>query len=193
VIIQQQIQKLKEVSFFLGNQPHSEFKMDKTMSIFAHPDAVVGKPEIYKFLQNLSYYIYIAVDKAHCILDWGQKFRPIFRDNNQLRAVRPDARFLALLATVSISGISDITNFLGMENPQIIKTSPLRSNVSLIVLPRPDRKVSAHDSYDYIFENVFSDPKKRKEDYTVTLVYCVGINWVGHGYVIMRYRMCTSL
>lgn len=88
--------------------------------------------------------MYVAVDEAHCILDWGHEFRPIFRDIKQLRAVRPDARFLALSATVSINGISDITKFLGMENPQIIKTSPLRSNISLIVLHRPGRKVSTH-------------------------------------------------
>lgn len=184
VIIEQQMQKLKEVSFFIGNSPHSEFDKDKTMFLFAHPEAVIGKPEVYKFLQSQSTYMYVAVDEAHCILDWGHEFRPIFRDIKQLRAVRPDARFLALSATVSINGISDITKFLGMENPQIIKTSPLRSNISLIVLHRPGRKVSTHASYDYVFENIFGDLKKRKENYPVTLIYCVGINWVGYGYEV---------
>lgn len=92
--------------------------------------------------------------------------------------------FLALSATVSLNGISDITKFLGMDNPQIIKTSPIRSNISLIVLPRPGRKVSTHASYDYIFENIFGYLKKRKENYPVTLIYCVGINWVGYGYEV---------
>uniref|UniRef100_K1QGY6 DNA 3'-5' helicase n=1 Tax=Magallana gigas TaxID=29159 RepID=K1QGY6_MAGGI len=82
------------------------------MFLFAHPEAVIGKPEVYKFLHNQSTYMYVAVDEAHCILDWGHEFRPIFRDIKQLRAVRPDARFLALSATVSINGISDITKFL---------------------------------------------------------------------------------
>lgn len=71
-----------------------------------------------------------------------------------------------------------------MENPQIIKTSPLRSNISLIVLHRPGRKVSTHASYDYVFENIFGDLKKRKENYPVTMIYCVGINWVGYGYEV---------
>ncbi|XP_061193772.1 bifunctional 3'-5' exonuclease/ATP-dependent helicase WRN-like [Saccostrea echinata] len=190
VIIEEQMKKLSDSSFLLRNSSSYDFIKDfekgKTMYIFAHPEAVVGKPEVYKLLQSVSDYMYIVVDEAHCILDWGHDFRPIFREIKQLRAVRPDAKFLALSATVSVNGVVDITKFLGMENPKLIKTSPLRDNLSLIVLRRPSRKVSTQASYDYIFENVFCDLKRNEEDYPVTLIYCVGINWVGYGYEVLR-------
>lgn len=90
--------------------------------------------------------------------------------------------FLALSATVSLNGISDITKFLGMDNPQIIKTSPIRSNISLIVLPIPGRKVSTHASYDYIFENIFGDLKKKKRELSchsdILCWYQLGWIWI---------------
>ncbi|XP_062599602.1 probable ATP-dependent DNA helicase RecS, partial [Saccostrea cucullata] len=189
VIIEGQMQKLKGSSFFLRNSDHDfmkEFEKGRTKYIFVHPEAVVGKLEVYKFLQSISDPMYIVVDEAHCILDWGHDFRPIFWDIKQLRAVRPDAKFLALSATVSLNGVVDITKFLGMENSKLIKTSPLLDNLSLIVLRRPRRKVSTHAPYDYIFENMVCDLKRKKEDYPVTLIFCVGINWVGYGYGVAQ-------
>lgn len=98
VIIEQQMRKLKEVSFFIGNSPYSEIDKDKTIFLFAHPEAVIGKPKVYKFLQNQSNYMYVVVDEAHCILDWGYEFQAIFRDIKQLRAVRPDATVFSIVS-----------------------------------------------------------------------------------------------
>ena len=74
--------------------------IDKIMYIFRHPEAVIGKMDAYKFLQNLSEHKHL-VDEAHCIvLDWGEDFRPVFQDIKQLRAVLPKAHILTLSATV---------------------------------------------------------------------------------------------
>jgi superfamily II DNA helicase RecQ len=190
VIIEQQLQKLKDVSFSLKNTNTSDYlkavDTDRIMYIFGHPEAVIGKADTYKFLQDLSEHkqMYVVVDEAHCVLDWGQDFRPVFREIKQLRAVLPTAKILALSATVSVKGVDNIVKFLGMVNPEIIRTSPIRDNISLIVLPRPGRKESVQTAYRYIFENVFSDLREKKENYPVTLIYCMGINWVGYGYEV---------
>lgn len=54
----------------------------------------------------------------------------------------------------------------------------------MIVFFRLGRKVFIYVLYDYVFENIFGDFKKRKENYFVILIYCVGINWVGYGYEV---------
>lgn len=129
MIIEQQLHKLKDVSFSLKNtDTFDSFKsidIDRIMYIFGHPEAVIGKTDAYKFLQNLSEHkhLYIVVDEIHCILDWGEDFRPVFQDIKQLRAVLPKAHILALSATVSIKGVDDIVKYLGMVSPEVIRTS----------------------------------------------------------------------
>lgn len=54
----------------------------------------------------------------------------------------------------------------------------------MIVFFRLGRIVFIYVLYDYVFENIFGDFKKRKENYFVILIYCVGINWVGYGYEV---------
>ena len=66
-------------------------------------------------------------------------------------------------ATVSIKGVDDIVKYLGMVSPEIIRTSPVRNNISLIVLRRPGKNESAQTAYRYIFENVFIDLRGRKQ------------------------------
>lgn len=109
IIIDQQLTKLgKNTSICLKNKMN-DIDIDKIASgsfsyIFSHPKNIIGNKAVYQALRSCNKKSYIVVDEAHCILDWGEEFRPIFKEIKQLRAVVPDAQMLALSATLSKDG-----------------------------------------------------------------------------------------
>lgn len=75
---------------------------------------IIGNKAVYQALRSCNKKSYIVVDEAHCILDWGEEFRPIFKEIKQLRAVVPDAQVLALSATLSKDGQKRVAQHLLM-------------------------------------------------------------------------------
>lgn len=43
----------------------------------------------------------IVVDKAHCVIDWWDEYRPMIREIKRLRSVIPCAKIMAPSATLS--------------------------------------------------------------------------------------------
>jgi len=81
--------------------------------------------------------VVLVVDESHCIIDWGEDFRPKFKHFiGQLRAVM-DCQFVALSATVTKPGQQVIRKNLLMTNCDTISTSPAKENISFIILKRP--------------------------------------------------------
>lgn len=72
----------------------------------------------------------IAIDEAHCISQWGHDFRPAYREISQLRVLKPLAPFIALTATATPKVLTDITEQLDLQNPQLFKTSYHRPNLT---------------------------------------------------------------
>lgn len=82
----------------------------------------------------------ITLDEAHCITQWGNSFRPIYR---RLGAVRPALQsdsanslatsipIAAFTATADAATQRDIQAVLGLQNPQVFRASPYRKNLSL--------------------------------------------------------------
>jgi len=75
-----------------------------------------------------------AVDEAHCISEWGYDFRPAYlKIGERLKALGgPPA--LALTATATEKVRLAIVRFVGMRDPQVVATSPHRSNLAFDVL-----------------------------------------------------------
>lgn len=75
----------------------------------------------------------IAVDEAHCISQWGYDFRPSYLRIAELRALQPNATILALTASATDIVARDIMRHLGFSQPNIIRTSFARPNLSYVV------------------------------------------------------------
>jgi ATP-dependent DNA helicase RecQ len=75
-----------------------------------------------------------AVDEAHCISEWGYDFRPAYlKIGERLRLLgAPPA--LALTATATEKVRLAIVRFVGMRDPEVVATSPHRSNLAFDVL-----------------------------------------------------------
>lgn len=75
----------------------------------------------------------ITVDEAHCISQWGYDFRPSYLNIVRLRNILPEVNFLALTATATTSVTQDIQDKLGFSEPNILKMSFQRENLSYLV------------------------------------------------------------
>ncbi|WP_339698233.1 ATP-dependent DNA helicase RecQ [uncultured Marixanthomonas sp.] len=72
----------------------------------------------------------IAVDEAHCISQWGNDFRPAYKNITVLRELKPLAPFIALTATATPEVLEDTIKELNLELPAVYKNSFVRSNLS---------------------------------------------------------------
>lgn len=75
----------------------------------------------------------VAVDEAHCISQWGYDFRPSYLRIAELRQYIPNATFLALTASATDVVAKDIMHHLGFREPNILRTSFARPNLSYVV------------------------------------------------------------
>jgi ATP-dependent DNA helicase RecQ len=75
-----------------------------------------------------------AIDEAHCISEWGHDFRPAYlRLGARLRALGAPP-VLALTATATPRVREAIVSSLGMREPEVVASSPHRSNLAFEVL-----------------------------------------------------------
>lgn len=75
---------------------------------------------------------FIAVDEAHCISEWGQDFRPNYKNIKNFRLEFKNVACLALTATATDKVIHEITDKLGFHQPQVFKKSFKRNNLNII-------------------------------------------------------------
>ncbi|MCK8482112.1 RecQ family ATP-dependent DNA helicase [Psychroserpens algicola] len=72
----------------------------------------------------------IAVDEAHCISQWGNDFRPAYKNIVLLRQLQPSVNVIALTATAKPEVIKDTISALDFISPKVFKASFSRPNIS---------------------------------------------------------------
>ncbi len=81
----------------------------------------------------------IAVDEAHCISQWGNDFRPAYKNIKILKELHPFAPVIALTATATPEVLKDTIKELQLESPRLFKNSFVRFNLSYLVQQRDDK------------------------------------------------------
>ena len=95
---------------------------------------------------------FVAIDEAHCISEWGQDFRPSYRNIKILKELIPDVNFIALTATANNIVLKDIAENLELKNPQIFRKSFERKNLAYQVFTVEDKLLK--------LEQIFTKTKK---------------------------------
>ncbi|WP_299339323.1 ATP-dependent DNA helicase RecQ [uncultured Psychroserpens sp.] len=81
----------------------------------------------------------IAVDEAHCISQWGNDFRPAYKNISILRQLQPSVNVIALTATAKPKVIEETILALDFISPKVFKASFTRPNISYQVLNSEDK------------------------------------------------------
>ncbi|WP_460218524.1 RecQ family ATP-dependent DNA helicase [Psychroserpens sp. MEBiC05023] len=81
----------------------------------------------------------IAVDEAHCISQWGNDFRPAYKNISILRQIQPSVNVIALTATAKPKVIEKTMQALDFTSPKVFKASFSRPNISYQVLSSEDK------------------------------------------------------
>lgn len=81
----------------------------------------------------------IAVDEAHCISQWGNDFRPAYKNISLLRELKPHVNCIALTASATQIVVNDIIKNLDFITPKIHKLSFKRSNLAFMVFHEEDK------------------------------------------------------
>lgn len=81
----------------------------------------------------------IAVDEAHCISQWGNDFRPAYKNMSILRDLKPDVNVIALTASATKKVVTDICGQLDFHAPAVFKKSLERSNIAYMVFNVEDK------------------------------------------------------
>ena len=81
----------------------------------------------------------IAVDEAHCISQWGNDFRPAYKNIVLLRKLLPNVNVIALTASATPQVAKDIVEELDFINPKIFKQSFKREHLAYMVFDVEDK------------------------------------------------------
>ncbi len=84
-------------------------------------------------LRNLKINLFV-IDEAHCISQWGNRFRPSYLKLGLLRELRPEVPVLALTASATEKVKQDIISVLQFDkrlNCHIFSTSSYRNNIHI--------------------------------------------------------------
>ncbi len=81
----------------------------------------------------------IAVDEAHCISQWGNDFRPAYKNITILRELQPTVNIIALTATARAKVVDDIVKNLDFISPKIFKQSFKREQLAFMVFEAEDK------------------------------------------------------
>jgi ATP-dependent DNA helicase RecQ len=120
-IISQEIEKLGPLAIRISDDFTPVENISKIKYIFGHPEVIVSKGG-FAYLSSIvsrDEEAIVCVDEAHCILDWGKEFRPIFQSIGSLRTLL-QCRFLFLTATITQQGIKEVQKILGVKHLEVI-------------------------------------------------------------------------
>src|SRR6266700_5024117 len=83
----------------------------------------------------------LAVDEAHCVVEWGNEFRPVYRQLGKYRYLLGDPVTLAVTGSATPGARAEIVRVLRMPEAEIVVTSFDRPNLSFAVTRvRDDRE-----------------------------------------------------
>ena len=105
-------------------------KHGKLQALFVAPERL-NDPHLWKAILKNKVHT-IVVDEVHCLTEWGNEFRPMYRNIGKFIKDLPSSPVVAAFsATVMQEDISYIAKSLHMKNPAVHIGKLKRSNLSL--------------------------------------------------------------
>lgn len=158
VIIEQEIAKLGAKSIRASDLLYKDESKDLTpiLYIVGHPEDIT-QPSILEEVSRLNRRTFIVVDEAHLVPQWGEEFRPMFRNICNLKSINSHlTSILALTATASVKVQKSIASHLTMKKPVFLRSLPvLNSNIKMTIQERPSSTGMKYGLHMTTFSNLY--------------------------------------
>lgn len=122
----------QDLNILLDNAIYGNYKF-----LYLSPERL-SQELVQNYIKQMDVNLF-AIDEAHCISQWGNDFRPAYKNCNILRTLHPLVPIIALTATATPEVVSDTALQLKLEEPAILKTSFVRKNLSYQVQYEEDK------------------------------------------------------
>lgn len=178
VIIEQEIAKLGAKSIRASDLLYKDESKDLTpiLYIVGHPEDIT-QPSILEEVSRLNRWTFIVVDEAHLVPQWGEEFRPMFKNICNLKSINSHLTsiILALTATAYVKVQKSIASHLTMKKPVFLRSLPvLNSNINMTIQerrPSTGGNNRVESAYDYIFKPVFINLLMNMNSFPLTIIY----------------------
>jgi ATP-dependent DNA helicase RecQ len=115
--------------------------LPNTRLLYISPETLLSQPVWEKLSDRQLKITGLMLDEAHCLVQWGDSFRPSYRRLGAVRSAlmqqkpddHPRISLAAFTATADRETTAELQACLQMQNPKIVRTSPYRPNLSLKV------------------------------------------------------------
>lgn len=115
--------------------------LPNTRLLYISPETLLSPPVWEKLSDRQLKITGLMLDEAHCLVQWGDSFRPSYRRLGAVRSAlsaqkpkhHPRIAIAAFTATADRETTAELQTCLQLENPHIVRTSPYRANLSLKV------------------------------------------------------------
>lgn len=115
--------------------------------VLATPESLMSK-KFRQYRSNIKIGL-LVIDEAHCISDWGHDFRLEYNKIYRvIKNLHPNVPVLATTATANNHVIEDLQNQMG--KPKVSRGHLMRDNLSIQILPLPDK----NSRYAWILDNI---------------------------------------
>ena len=139
-IMQQQVSRLQAQGIkaeFLNstqngaeqNDLHWRLRHADVEILYMSPEKLL-QPSVIGLLEDVPLSC-IAIDEAHCVLRWGQNFRPEYAQLGPLRQVFPGVPMIALTGTLLPKKEEAVSEALGLIAPYVVRENVMRSNLRI--------------------------------------------------------------
>jgi ATP-dependent DNA helicase RecQ len=116
-------------------------KLDRLRLLYVSPETLLSPPVWERLCDRAITITGLMLDEAHCLVQWGDSFRPSYRRLGSVRSALMQLKsqkqdriaVAAFTATADPQTQQELQTCLQLQNPQIIRTSPYRANLSLNV------------------------------------------------------------
>lgn len=147
-LMQDQVQSLKNKGIkainLSGGIPYQDFTNLLDNALYGNYKFLYLSPErlqqeiVQNYIRQMNVNL-IAVDEAHCISQWGNDFRPAYKNIVKLRELQPLAPILAVTATATPEVLDDTIKELQLELPELFRQSFKRENIAYKVFRENDK------------------------------------------------------